>query len=136
MAPPVPMTLMVEVETGIAKPFPLPPPHPLNSAATPRRPSKSNTQNSLEMRRLARPVSDRVRARMPSVMPPGARGSDRNGVAELTRAGTLTVIVTVCAEEPGTTVAGVNVALAPVGRSLALSATAVVKGFKGISDAS
>jgi len=132
MLPLVPVTVMVDVEPGTAKPVPLP--HPVNAAA-PAITTVSNTMASGHGSRRRR----RSHSKVASEARPGSPPDCRFGTvleSDLS-AGTVTVMVLVAGlKAPGTTLPAEKLTEAPAGRPLAESETALVNGLSAAAEVS
>ena len=137
MLPLVPVTVMMEVEVGTAKPV-LVPLHPV-SAVTPARAAKANrTMSRGRCFHLLR--ENQIK---PSEARDTAAGTELGGNGDVggelcpETAGMVTVMVLVVAcVVPGTTLVGEKLTEVPLGRPAAVRATVLVKGLLRSAEAS
>jgi len=134
VAPPMAATVMVDVEAGMAKPLPVP--HPVIVKLRHASPVSRITESSRGMPRRTRRPSAMPRATIASVIPSGASRRPGPGRVFADSAGTATVSVAVWGDVPGVTAAGEKVAVAPLGRLLALKVTALLYGLPASREAS
>jgi hypothetical protein len=137
MLPLVPVTVMMEVEVGTAKPV-LVPLHPVRAVALARAAKASKTMNTRRCFHLLRENQMKPREATDATAGTELRGNgDVGGELRPETAGMVTVIVLLAAcVVPGTMLPGEKLTKVPSGRPAAVRATALVKGLFGSAEVS